>query len=380
MPSIAFESPGFNTPETQRTASPRFPEKEMRALFALGFHIIPCGGENGKKPMRRGWNKSTTKRLPIDTCIEIMRLGGSSCYGIRLDNLTVVDCDSWNLQTADLIADRFPTSTFAVETARGLHLYFAANDPIPKNIKTGPVQIDFKSGHNHFVIGPGSVRPDGAVYVAQTGDMASLSRLVDFKDKIPALQETAVVVPTSRFTADLVPVGKRDRALFRFVISEARECGDLESLRDAATRWVHIHCADPETMTATEIAAKCNWAWRKRQAGKLYTGQQSEFRISRAASAIINAQAGAIAGNCMLTYTYLLQHHGHRPNAPFGIVAEAIANSGNLALSKSTIDRCKQMLKKLGLIKIFRKGRFKQPDLYVLTPFSRLPTQTSPID
>jgi hypothetical protein len=60
-----------------------------------------------------------------------MHRAGSGTYGVRLDDLIVIDCDA---DDAGLVADleaRFGPSPVHVKTPRGRHLYYRAGGDIP---------------------------------------------------------------------------------------------------------------------------------------------------------------------------------------------------------------------------------------------------------
>lgn len=361
----------------------QIPAKEMERLFSLGYHLIPCGGEDGKKPLRSGWNAPNSKRMPLETVIEIMRKNGSCTYGVRLDGLAVVDCDTWNAGTQKYVAECFPEPNATVWTARGVHLYFRAGETMPTNLRAAETSIDFKAGHNHFVIGPGSIRPDGRTYHLDGGSLPPIRELARFRvinavgdAPTPARLDVGSVVPTQAFTSHLIKEGDRNRALLKHAVSLGHASPSLDQLIEDVTLWASIHCENPQTVTANEINKACAYVWRKRQQGALYVGRQSEFRLSREAYSLVNTRSGA--GNCWLLYSYLVQNHGHTPAKPFAVVAEAIACSNKVALSKSAIDRCKQALRELGLIRLLRKGKHMEPDLFVLTPVSQIRTPSSP--
>jgi Bifunctional DNA primase/polymerase, N-terminal len=128
----------------------------MSRLFSSGFTLIPLGGADGKKPLIAGWNG---RRLPLDACMKRMRAVNCRTYGIRLDGLIVVDCDTDNDATRALVAERFAASNVTVRTGRGRHHYFRHDGLIPKAIREDGVAIDFKAGNSAFVVGPGSIRP-----------------------------------------------------------------------------------------------------------------------------------------------------------------------------------------------------------------------------
>jgi len=363
----------------------------MQKLHSLGYHLLPCGGDNGKQPLRKRWNRPGLKRLPLQTVISVMLKANSSCYGIRLDGLAVVDCDTWNEETQAFLQLYIEPTEFLVRTPRGAHLYFRTGETMPGKFDADGVQVDFKAGHAHFVVGPGSTRSDGRHYDLERGDVTGVQEVVPFRFKAPLPSRDTVpkprnrkielaglgsIVPTQAFTSTVVPEGGRNKAAFAHACLLARDTSDLDEVAAALSLWVKVHCARPETFADAEILKICRSALQLRAEGRLYGAACSEFRISRNAFSVIASQSRALAGNTWLLYSYLRAAHGHVAGRSFVIVAKAIADSGKLPLSKSTIDRCKQELRRLDLVRLFRKGRHLEPDRFVLTPISQIGSRT----
>src|SRR5688572_28757353 len=92
-------------------------------------------------------------------------------YGVRLGHgLAVLDGDSresvaW-IQSR-ITAGEIPWTQFIVKTARGLHLYYrlVGGEDLPKFLHRDGLTIEFKH-HGQYVVGPGSVHPDGPIYTA----------------------------------------------------------------------------------------------------------------------------------------------------------------------------------------------------------------------
>lgn len=389
MKALAFIVKKDNVSNERRGEEPKIPLAEMDQLYALGYHLIPCGGEDGKKPLRKKWNGDCTKRMPLETVIRIMQEHNSCTYGVRLDGLAVVDCDSWDEATRNYVRDKFPETALKVTTSRGRHFYFQSGDPMPNATGLENVKIDFKGGRKHFVVGPGSVRPDGKAYTHEIDQFPCKNDLSPFRF-LGAAQDlnsqiapnhltqgvAGRVIPTQAFTQNLIKKGERNRAAFKQACNLATDGLSLVNIIEHLSLWVDIHCEDPGSFHAAEIKKTCVSACKLRKEGKLYRGRKSEFKIARSAFDLVRFQCGKMAANCWLLYSFLTSNHGHVPNKPFAIVAEAIAKSAHLPLSKSTIDRCKQELKRVGLIKLLRKGKHLEPDQFVLTPLAQIIAET----
>jgi hypothetical protein len=87
-------------------------------------------------------------------------------YGVRLAHwIGVIDTDS--PESEAWVQAHCPTTPFTVRGARGLHRYYRLQaEKTPKFIKRDGLTIEFRN-QGQYVVGPGSVHPTGAVYVAQ---------------------------------------------------------------------------------------------------------------------------------------------------------------------------------------------------------------------
>ena len=145
----------------KKQARIQIPLAEMSALYEQGFSLVPLGaGDNGKSPLVRF---SGRKRLPFNTVIQIMQKHQSCVYGLRLESLVVIDCDTDNQQTNEYVKRRFGESNYQVKTPRGRHHYFRGQTKCT-SIRHNDIVIDIKSGTGSYVVGSGSIRSDDAFY------------------------------------------------------------------------------------------------------------------------------------------------------------------------------------------------------------------------
>lgn len=91
-------------------------------------------------------------------------------YGIRLDGLAVIDCDTDDPALIAEMEARFGASPGHVRTPRGLHLYYRLfyQATVP-NLRSEGLPVDIKTGPRSYAVGPGSERPDGGLYVPVRG-------------------------------------------------------------------------------------------------------------------------------------------------------------------------------------------------------------------
>ncbi len=327
----------------------------IKALYNAGFTIIPLGGPDGKKPLVKGWDGR--RRLPLSAVLNRLAANGSLSFGIRLDDLLVVDTDTDNLQTTKLIDERFGRSTVQVRTSRGLHQYFRcpAVGPIaiPRAIRDTDVAVDFKSGKNAYVVGPGSVRPAGTVYEQLIGDLAT-SELPAFIDRAAGPD-----APTHR-----VPNGSRNRALVRFARQQVAVVGSLDALVAELMDFRNLEVEDPASVFDDEVLEVANWAWNLRLEGKLWRGRNSEVRINRLALDLLLPRDGGDVAIAL--YLLLVSEHGHLPGKLFAIVPTAIIKAGRMSTSRNKLYKARDTLLEEHLLELVHRGRGKKPHMYRL--------------
>lgn len=339
-----------------RGVGSRYAETIAR-LHGAGYKLLPLGdGPDGKKPLVANW--SAARGCSVATCLGLMGKAGSQMYGIRLDGLVVVDCDTHNAATRDYVEQHFGLSPVMTRTSRGVHYWFRAGFYVPPNVRLPDISIDFKTGAGSFVVGPDSVRPDnGQSYEAAGAPLGFAARLPIFQATPPQWQ------PGSK----RAEVGKRDRHLFRRGIelalvadSEAEVFEELCLLRD-------LECDNPESVSNAEVRGKARWAWRNRDRLYVWGGRNSTFATNRTATAALAAHNKG--DDAALLYMVLNQNHGHRPGKLFTVVAQGLIDKGHLPFQSKTRIYCDiRTLIEVGLLQVVRHGRRsqKEPNVYRL--------------
>ena len=135
------------------------PEKWSIPL-GLGFSVIPVE-PRGKKPMGE-WKSFMTHAADDET---VARWAANDTnVGIitgKVSNLVVLDFDN-ELAEAEAKRRGLP-ETVTVKTSRGRHYYYSHPGRAVLKPKAFPAGMDIQSDHK-FVVGPGSIHPDGSVY------------------------------------------------------------------------------------------------------------------------------------------------------------------------------------------------------------------------
>jgi hypothetical protein len=324
----------------------------MACLYSAGFHLIPLGGDDGKKPLLRSWHES--KRLPLAITEERMRRAGSLTYGVRLDGLMVVDLDTDNDVTRAYFANRFDPSPIIIATGRGSHYYYRYRGPAVSAVREPGIAIDFKAGASAFVVGPGSLRPDGKSYQVLSGDFAVPAPW--FVDRGP--------IHRPQSAAPSVAVGSRHPELLKKSV-EYCHCvetfdellADLMALRD-------LQFEDAGSVSDDEVVAVARWTWRKRAEGKLYAGRNSEMKVNR--SAMDQLLARSDSGDAALLYLLLQSNHGHHPGKVFAIAADAMISADLIKMSRDRVYRARDVLLDECLLLQVRVGKGRHPSLFRL--------------
>ena len=84
-------------------------------------------------------------------------------YGVPLGPYAVADSDS--PESESWVAANLPATPFKVRTARGVHRYYRLIWDAPHFFHRNGLTIEFRHA-GQYVVGPGSVRPNGATYAA----------------------------------------------------------------------------------------------------------------------------------------------------------------------------------------------------------------------
>lgn len=316
-------------------------DQQILALHGAGFTLIPLGGPDGKKPQVRGWH---SMKLGLTTVTKRMQVAGSRTYGIRLDGLLVVDLDTDNEATRRYVDEAFPSTPFIVKTGRGEHRYYRHKGPTPKAIRTDDIAIDFKAGSSAFVVGPGSVRPDGKTYRATRDDINV--------EELPLFREYRT--PLAPVGGGKVPEGIRNKALYQRAVEYAPMAeafddllGDLTALRD-------IEFDDAASVPDSEIMQVAEWAWGLRLEGRLWVGRNSTVQINRMAIDYFGSIRNG--GDACLLYNVLLANHGHHPGKEFAIVPDAMIEAGLISMPRARLYRAREFLIEAKFVDLVRSS------------------------
>ena len=120
----------------------------------LGVRVFPTVNKVPAVPKGTSWKDYRCSRAEAGRLRE---------YGVPLGLLAVVDTDALDVEA--WVAAHVPDSPFRATTGRGRHRYYRLVGDAPHFIHRDGHTVEFRH-RGQYVVGPGSVRPDGVVYTA----------------------------------------------------------------------------------------------------------------------------------------------------------------------------------------------------------------------
>lgn len=321
---------------------PGLPENlraEMARLHRAGFPLVPLGGgDDGKRPLLRGW---ADKRLTLAQVFGPMHRAGVAMYGIRLDGLAVVDCDTDDPDLVAALEARFGVSPVHVQTPRGRHLYYLANAK-PPNLRGEGLPVDIKTGPRAYVAGPHSMRPDGGIYAPVRGVLG--------RDALPPLKAPPRASVFAVSPPAPILTGTRHVELVSFAMQRVAHVASLDELTADLRQLRDDWCETPKTMPDSELAGIARWVWECRLGNRLYAGRMSAFSLHRQPLDLLRgkpAQEDALA-----LYVRLADQHGHTPGKTFPLCHRAMKTAGLTSLSKARFLAARRALEDAGMLKL----------------------------
>jgi hypothetical protein len=229
---------------------------------ANGLRVFPTGGEDGKRPLIKRWNK-----VGANAVSELIKKFPDANIGvIDGDFITRVDIDDPKLVQGAI--DRFGNTPVHVLTpSGGVHLWYASNGE-RRVIGLDDLKIDIL-GRGGFGVAPPSIRPDGMTYDFVRGGPEYIRLLPTIKRG--ALPEDAFqkgVLP-----GDQTDVIGRNFTLFERLLRLAPNCETKDELAFQAAPLNESLFKLP--MDADEVLKIVGSVWRYKERDKLWAGQEA---------------------------------------------------------------------------------------------------------
>lgn len=322
---------------------------ELSRLHLAGHSLVPLGGVDGKTPLAKFGGR---KRLPLEVVLRMMSAAGSETYGVRLCGMLVIDVDSATPEAAEFVARHYLPSPVMVRTRRGAHAYYRLDGPAPRAVRLPNVAIDFKTGANSYVVGPGSVRPGGSRYEALGEPLGRMSELPRFRRLLDRPEPASQPAPASP-AAPGVPIGERHNSLVRRARDLALGGATAEAMIEALRKYRDREVENPQDVLDAEIVPIVNWCMTKRDNGQLWTGRNCRVPIPASAIDELVANNEVIA---LALLNFLWRAHGCRAE-PFCVSPDAMRASGKFRIGRRQTYRAIETLSALGwLVQLPRSG------------------------
>ncbi|WP_282064865.1 bifunctional DNA primase/polymerase [Aliiroseovarius marinus] len=321
----------------RKNSLPDVIRNEVARLKGAGFHLLPLGGEDGKVPLSRAWSSAN---LTLGRVFAPMHRAGSQAYGVRLDSMAVIDCDTDDSALVAQMEARFGESPVHVKTPRGKHLYYRAAGTTP-NLRGEGFPVDIKTGVRSYVVGPLSVRPDGGFYTPVRGVLG--------KDALPPLRGA-----TSPSPAQIQP-GNRHLELVKEAMRMVEHVDTVEELQANLAGIRDDWCVDPATFPDSELSGIAGWAWKCRLENRIYRGRDSAFPMQRLALDALRGKDNAADAIALLVL--LVDQHGHHHGKRFPLDFKAMRAAGLMNLSIPRLRAARRTLEDAGLLQLVGKHR-----------------------
>ena len=308
---------------------------ELARLVRAGFPLLPLGGgADGKAPLVKTW---AGPKMTLGRVLAPLYRSGMKVYGIRLDGLAVIDCDSDSAELVAAMEARFGPSPVHVRTPRGRHLYYRATGEAP-NLRAEGWPVDIKIGARSYVAGPGSVRPDGGTYWPAKGLLGV--------DALPPLR--APLRPRNAAAGDPIPVGHRHANLVREAIAMVEHVDSADELAANLAGVRDDLCEDAATMPDSELRALAGWAWKKRLENRIFRGRDSALSVDRLALDTLRRSPNET--DAIALYLLVIDMHGHIPGKRFALDFAAMRSSGLTRLSIPRLRAARRTMQAVGLL------------------------------
>ncbi|NGM46399.1 hypothetical protein G5B31_12725 [Rhodobacter sp. SGA-6-6] len=304
-------------------------DKSLSAYLAAGLPVFPVDART-KRPAVKGWQTADARRARGWASAPKL----AACDGIGIvmgppSGLVEIDVDAVGEAWTAAAVDRFGETPITIRTATGKSkLWFRHNGEGRRIRPFEGLPVDVLGAG--FTIAPPSWREDlGAAYVFERGGLDDLHRL-------PCLRaESFERAPAG------VHVGERNNALWRYCMTQARHCDDVEALIDVAATWNE---AFPDPLASPEAEACARSAWGYQVQGRNFLGlrKPAVTEADRIMDALIDAP------DALVLFQMFRRWHRGRPS--FAIAPTAMSAAGSPPWHRTRIQAARDVLLGRGFI------------------------------
>ena len=331
-------------------------------LHERGLAVLPCGGEDGKRPLVRGWQ---TGKRRAETIAEWVRRHPNANIGLScaLSQIVVVDVDEAKL--IEPMLEKFGDTPLMTSTPRGgAHLWYRKDGRVRSgNLKSEGLAVDIKADGGLVVVPPSRNPNSGRSYKFEPGSWDNLARLPPF------CRETYAAAPSNDnnkpSAVGLITEGHRNPSLHRHLLRAARHVERFDCLIFEARRFNEQHLSPP--LPDAEVVKTANSAWKYQTVGRNWMGSRGyvHWSVEQAQKCGLHKRGG----DAIILMTILQAKHVNR-EVPFAVAARAMAEQEVIrGWSEHRTRKALEAAVELRLIQIVRKGGRGQgdPALYLLS-------------
>ncbi|MDF1732964.1 MAG: bifunctional DNA primase/polymerase [Minwuia sp.] len=321
----------------------------IETYAAAGLAVFPVDPQE-KRPLVRNWQKAG---------IRAARQWGSrfeDVDGVGLvmgprSRIVEVDIDLAGDAALAAAMERYGETPITIRTASGKSKCWYRHDGEGRHIRVGgalPVDV-LGAG---FTICPPSRRDDlGADYRFLTGGLDDL-------DRLPKIRTGAIELSRRR-KAGTVREGERDETLWRWCMTEARHCDEVDALIDAARTWA---AGMPVPLDTAVVEQKAWSAWNYESAGRNFIGLRRPQVTWR------DTAMDDLSDTPEAYFLIELFRRFHRNKPTFAIAPRAMSQAKHPPWHYSRIERARDVLVERGYLEEISPPRqgFRSPGQYRL--------------
>lgn len=248
-------------------------------LTARGLVVFPVGGDDGKAPLVRGWQKQRRPYPPrrIEGWTDRFPAAGIGIATGAGSGLTIIDIDDAELVEQMIL--RFGDTPLKVETpSGGVHLYFRYQGEPSGDLRGEGLAVDIKAAGG-FVVAPPSVRPSGP---AAGRAYRFIAGGWDDLDRLPTIAPGALTGGADTPSLRSIERGRRNESLHRHALSVVRTCETFEAFVGVLTdiRDRTFEADDP--FTDAEVRKVAQSAWKYQVEGRNWIGTKGTVQMAQA--------------------------------------------------------------------------------------------------
>lgn len=265
----------------------------------------------------------------------------------RRNRITVLDVDAPDERLLADAMSEFGPSPFIVRSGSGNFQAWYRNNGEGRKVRPDDRPIDILG--DGFVVAPPSVGPNGA-YTIISGSLDELATL-------PTMRRVEMAPASAGVPAERVESGRRNEALWRACMAQARQCSNINELMEAAMHQNEQLFYEP--LADAEVLKIVASAWTKEMAGENWIGRGKRVVVDF-------AEVDNLLRNHPDAFVLLmLLRRYHRPGETFAV---ANAMAGTMPGGGWTVKRlaaARRRLEEIGEIEMVRRWSAQAgPSLY----------------